>query len=255
MRIISKHSDYYDGVRAYGADPKLVYVRKLEVINPTWQTPLPDEIRQNVPLGFAKIPTLEYRPFGSLRSVRTGYVSIGFCGKLYTVLEWRGKYYHHPEDILKAMLKRETIHTPDGRSFTNEPAIPKEHANTVRRQKFRGDNYHFPFNTKGWEHWCERYQGKVIGDAPFILLGAPVYSYENPGGGYNRTFTINPTLKEFGFPRLVDPWTAWQELSMYIGNNLAQELQGMDQICDEDMAAMKGFGHKYAFRKEPTKRR
>jgi len=66
---------------------------------------------------------------------------------------------------------------------------------------------------------------------------------------------VDPPLVDYGFPKLVDPFTAWQELSMYIGNNLAQERQGNDDISDDDMASMKGFGHKYAFRREPRKKR
>jgi hypothetical protein len=261
MRIISKHRDYYDGARGYGIDPKLVYVRQIKEYANNFQHRLPPEILNNVRLGHGQGPPWarwhdESRNWAGTRNQNeTGWVTIGFCGKLYSVIEYDGCYYHSPEELLTKLLKTKTGYADSGRKYTIAPRISVETAKRLRGQKFRGDNLHFPFNTEGWEKWCERYQGESIGDDSFITLGAPVYAYESLGRRGDSKLVVNPPLKGYKFQKFVDSWTAFQELSMYIGNNLAQERQGPNQISDEDMAAMKGFGHKYAFRKEPTTKR
>ena len=233
MKIISQHRDYYDGARGYGIDPKLVYLRHRQEFDPR---------DVHVPLTPTQhIPSFHHGRYWSDNC--TGYVCVAFCGKLYTILEFRGRFYQTPEEIIRILERRR---------YATEPAVlSKRDAKNLRGEKIHSRSQHYPFNQHGWEEWCKLHQAKDIGDDPFIKMGSPVYSFENYGRRHGRKVVVNPSLKDYMFQRIMDPWTAFQELSMYIGNNLAKELQGHDQISDEDMAAMKGFGHKYAFRKEP----
>lgn len=65
---------------------------------------------------------------------------------------------------------------------------------------------------------------------------------------------INGELQSLEFMRVVDPFTAFQEIAMWLG---AQAWPGnaIPAVSDIDMVAAKGFDTKWSFRKEPTKGR
>jgi hypothetical protein len=61
-------------------------------------------------------------------------------------------------------------------------------------------------------------------------------------------------LRPFEFQRIVDPYTAFQELSMYIGGILGNLNPKVPDVSNEDLIVAKGFD-KWSFRKESTKSR
>lgn len=61
---------------------------------------------------------------------------------------------------------------------------------------------------------------------------------------------INPILKEYQFYRVVDPYTAFQEVSMYVGGVLRSPTKPIPDIPDTVMRDIKGFD-KWSFKKEP----
>ena len=63
-----------------------------------------------------------------------------------------------------------------------------------------------------------------------------------------------PRLNRYDFVRVKNPTQAFQEISMFIGGVLGQPANTMIEISNKDMAIKKGFGHKYAFRKEPQEK-
>jgi len=58
----------------------------------------------------------------------------------------------------------------------------------------------------------------------------------------------NASLRDYDFMRIKDPYTAYQELSMYLGN-MAFPNKPIPVISDEVMAEIKGF-NKFSFRKD-----
>ena len=66
---------------------------------------------------------------------------------------------------------------------------------------------------------------------------------------------ISFILKHYDFVKMVDPYTAYQEMEMYLSGVFGGNYPECVEISDEQMKIKKGFGHKYAFKKEPTKRR
>lgn len=63
----------------------------------------------------------------------------------------------------------------------------------------------------------------------------------------------NPELKQYGFAKKIDPYTAMQELEMYIGNVLTNnESPKMPVGTDDEIRDSKGFD-KYSFRKAKQK--
>jgi len=63
------------------------------------------------------------------------------------------------------------------------------------------------------------------------------------------TITFNPCLKDYDFMRVFDPYQAFQEISMFMGN-LAEPRKPIPAIDDKTMAEIKGFD-KWSFRKPP----
>jgi hypothetical protein len=63
----------------------------------------------------------------------------------------------------------------------------------------------------------------------------------------------NPKLKDWQFYRIVDTYTAYQEVFMYLGS-LAVPLKEIPEISDKIMRDAKGFDE-WSFKKPPSKKR
>jgi len=70
-------------------------------------------------------------------------------------------------------------------------------------------------------------------------------------GKRNREYKIvyNECLKDLEFFKLIDTFTAFQELQMYFGA-MAQPNKPIPHISDKDMVSIKGFD-KWSFRNPP----
>lgn len=64
---------------------------------------------------------------------------------------------------------------------------------------------------------------------------------------------LNPFLKLFDFHHVVDPFTVFQEISMFIGGRMPGAQSPMVTISDKSQIRKKGFDEKYGFRTRPTK--
>ena len=65
--------------------------------------------------------------------------------------------------------------------------------------------------------------------------------------------TVNPCLKDLDFAKVVDPYTAFQELEAYISGVLGAAHPKLIEITNDDMRDKKGFD-KYSFRSNKHKR-
>jgi hypothetical protein len=69
------------------------------------------------------------------------------------------------------------------------------------------------------------------------------------------TLTINPQLKQYGFASMLDPYTAIQELHMYLNNVMVQDTQVEVPVgSDEVIRDCKGF-YEYSFKNLPGKKK
>lgn len=62
-----------------------------------------------------------------------------------------------------------------------------------------------------------------------------------------------PILKDINFQQILDPFTLYQEIDMWVGTYLTQEVE-TSVLSDKDKAKKAGFGKKYDFRKKPSKK-
>lgn len=243
MRIISKFHDFYDSAQGYGIDPKLIYIRKTEEIDTRgWRNnrEVKDlEIQTAVrPLQdiFNKMPRFDHK---------YDYCSkiIAFCGKVYPFYRYDETNCYQLEDIIKKVEKN--IASKEI-SYYDKPRLKNMLEDLNKRVSvFAWMHDYGDLNRYSWNRFCQEAELKVP-DSVHIFFKSPILLLERD------QLTINPQLKQYGFATQVDPFTAFQELSMYLGNNLVNQMNPEVNISDKLRAESKGFD-KWSFRKEKKK--
>ena len=261
MRIVGKGSDYYDSALGHGFDPNLCYVRKPVTTEDAYDHPLyhklmskksaeRDMIYNTNKVRYEHFPSTARRielKRGNYREINVDPGFIGFCGKVYPffcVSTERKAYVHHNDKMER------TFH------YDSDSLIArcKELGFTIQEDGTakRGSSYWYhssKLTRRSMDEFLEVIENV---DDFFHEIGNPVFAmYAFDNDRQNFEFLENPILKSFQFYKKFDAYTAFQELSMYIGGVLGAAHPPMLEISDKDMAIKKGFGHKYAFRKEP----
>jgi len=238
MLIISKFNDYYDSALGVaGVDKTVVYRRKTKEIDANdWM------LRVN---WFPELTTRYTWHSGSYMDYQTDFVArlrgqqfkqyhlkvfiIGFCGKVYkgvrlssdiTDSSYRGTYHYCLYTLVKEM-GRLSISFKDA------------------------DVNVFDFETVECKQMTE---DKIIS---FISTGEKEYTHHRNRldvwtDSKNKAY-LNPVLKDYQFYRIVDTYTAFQEISMYISGVIGTGEKETITISDEDMRDAKGFD-KYSFK-------
>ena len=244
MRIISKFQDYYDIGLSYGVDKSLVYVRKeIELERDQFKIPEIEKI-----LDFEHNTRFwGHHVWHHLMNAQghqtVDMFFVGFCGKIYSGLyvDWRNKIerFYNKED-LDIFLKK-------------YPKIKSEMNNLHPRYRRR------------WKHlsqyekmirFFEEYPA-VQTDEPFFNFKSPIFYFPtgNERNNQGRKFTLNANLKDVSFYKVIDPYTAFQDISMYIGGVLGIGDPDTVDISESDLLEQKGFDKKWSFRKLPEKKK
>ena len=218
MRLISSFQDYYDGLRGIDRDPEPLYVRERRVVR------------------LAELSTVERRAMGTtLGALWSDWVApppcdvfpgalrvvIGFCGVAYPGYVVAGRPCADVEGVIAAV--RATADADVARHALAH--LEETRASAWARGLSRGT----------WARFVAGHR-PAVGDAPFIALGAPIVVVTDD------EVIVNARLGDYGFGSRRDPYAAWQELSVYLGNNLAQAAQRAPRpITDELKAHAHGF--------------
>jgi len=239
MLIISKLSDYYDGVvGTIGVDKTIVYKR--EFVEFENEKDFPKEFKIEKYGGYGNT----YKNhFTNLNSYQTkskkyeGYVPfiVGFCGKLY--IGW--KFYYkkkpkYPYDYSETIV-----------DITYDLDFVKKHVDFKRWNRNLNDDINYVLN----------YDPINI----FRDVKAPVFIYDfdiEYYYGYRSTkrFYINPLLKKYHFYKVLDTYTTFQEIQMFISGVLGTGEKEIIEVDNKHKITQHGFD-KWSFRKEPTKKR
>lgn len=236
MRIVSTFHDYYDGVQAHGQDGGQQYIRKVaeEDLGAKWPWPW-------------IIPCSE-------RAFKVKNHVIGFCGKIHPCLH----LYTLGTDNKEAFCY--TLEEVDAFIV---PLLRKKELQTYEDEKSRYyyTGFHVAGRRKQYRQFFEAFE--KIGNkeqwrfeknlSPIFVASLKGRAYH--GGGYpteradpGQKIDWNSSLRELDFMRIKDPYTAYQEISMFMGN-MAFPNKPIPKISDEIMAEIKGF-NKYSFRKD-----
>lgn len=262
IRIISRFKDYYDSSMAfgYGGDDGVLYIRqKTEYplsTAPSATTTVPDIVKVIVDrlkqLTVSDIDTSSIIDTSDWpRRTKRGTVLQQFSDKNYVYDTQRfgvlfcGKYYpglrvsmtRKPSGYVLDTAKHHWFYDADdaiafmeSKGVDVNASLPYRHITiTAGLRKY--------FNTKPADvEW--QIENKIT---------CVVYEM------YNNQVVINPPLKDYEFFKVMDPYTAFQELSMWVGGTLAWPPQMMIELDDKYRVLAHGFD-KHSFRKSPTKR-
>lgn len=241
MRIVSKYRDYYDGVGRYDPGARL-WVRKTEVItvdrNRLW------EVGAAALDALASIPVPPWQLGDACERTL-----LCFCGRGYGALAVAGATIEEgltPDRIL------EFIEGPEA----NRAEQAHRLVDGLRAQKPTvWDPY--PFNPVGWGAWREQHDGLDIGAALHREVDTPVFALRLVGsrywfkrGRWSPEIVRNPSLRGYAMAARVDPYTAWQEIDMFLGHELARQDDPADAMSDELKRHAKGFDDR-SFKRRP----
>ena len=162
---------------------------------------------------------------------------LGFCGKLYPVVQIKQSY--PLPDLVKSYYSLE--------DFKNSVYGQSIDWNKKKKRTwgFRWFSYGF-LDVEDLDTFFSQDLSKLSN--LFSKYNCPVFLY----GQWNQKYEVrlNPTLKDLEFFKVQNPFTCFQELSMYIGGVLKQPDRPMVEITDKDRISKHGFD-KYSFRKLP----
>lgn len=256
MRIISKFKDYYDGVQSYGHGDDLTFVRNQRVI-PFFTKDKEEQslIKSLKGLGSLNMP----KPpnFGSSNSSSTTFI-IAFCGKKYMGYKIEGNVYYSLTSFFDAV--------DAGTSYSNIDCISedldikikeerlKKHRDFVKQARsydevgysdFRRFNKKFPllghesyrFTELCWNTWAKNNkEPSKVPESTFRNANTPIIVYEE-----GKRYILNPALKDYEFGKIMDPYTAYQEIDMYLGNNMVDQFDPSVNRTDIEIRDSKGM--------------
>jgi len=237
MRIISKDHDYYDVVQKQGADKNVVYLRNFTKLGSKDTKDKEDFAKLVRPISEdLKVIYRTERGFHNFGTTSVGFVF--FCNKVYPyiefrITEWTGKYSSITERVIcynvssvkKVIDKYKAGYYKESQTFDLKTMLKRVDllfSNSGKELKGLID-LHF-------KHKC-----------PIFLS---VYN------GYRDEVEANPILKEIEFFKVFDAYSAYQELSMFVGGILTGNATKTIEISDEMKAAKHGFD-KYSFKTPP----
>lgn len=235
MRIISPFHDYYDVVQSQGQDHTLIYQRRERTITPkTYPFPVFHRWWRHYPGDMSLYQKV-----------------IGFCGKIYPAF-W----------LSKGEVKKTAFNIGDVDKFVHDNFNEKQIEGYMQKRHKRwksGTNKNWPFEQarfKFIEFFDKLDKEKDKYRELFEQERCPIFVAESRETDRITwkavgTITFNPRLKDYDFQRAFDPYQAFQEISMFMGN-LAEPRKPIPPISDEIMAEIKGFD-KWSFRKPPSK--
>lgn len=221
MRIISKFHDYYDLGMQYGQDNTIVWVRNTEEIK------VKDLDRDT----FHKLPKLSFHTNYKIKTSRyecaVELVYLAFCGKWQRL--YIGTVTKHYYPYKAQTLCSENIETLRDRFIR---LVDEE----LKRD---GDKYSGRYNKHSEKH-IEQSAHEI-----HRHFNSPVILYSN------GLVIKNPNLKSIGYNQIKDPYTVYQNISMYMSGVLGQPANPTVTLSDKSKVLKHGFDAKWSFRRRP----
>lgn len=240
MRIISKFKDYYDTAVGYDSDKSLVYNRITEERCREYQVSHKQFIESPLTKDDELVLEQVYKVVEkSCDFVARNYDSFAFCGKLYVGYIIYGTFVIDPDSYLRVLEREKKA----AEALDKVLKIKKEISFFIEHRKSKKlKQWYSVRNNVSRIEWGSGAGVYDIPDDIFRHFRSPVIFKSREG------VTINPHLRPYSFASIVDPYAAYQEISMFLGNNLADQRDPEVDITDEVRAESKGFDS-WSFRK------
>lgn len=232
MLILSKFKDYYDGVaHSKGIDKAIVYKREekethIAKLNYSWKNrsginlPSYDRVRS-----YRKYPVFKNR---DIKEIETFFV--GFCGRIYALM------------VIQRHIIVDQFRTETETEFVYDLPTIKSY--------FTKDNKYF----SSWDHNYDSFIKQTFDNRLqklFLEQKTPVFLFHRDKYNHGLNLKLNFCLKEIEFFKMFDTYQAFQELEMFVGQQLCTEKDTLD-ISDKHKIIGKGFDYKTSFRKEKS---
>lgn len=207
MRIIADKKDYYDCVQAHGQDLSLIYLRKPEEV-------ILDQKQWIFPL------------------VRSWFWHdidihiIGFCGKIYPVIEFFDK-----------QVRCFNMDEVDAFAESSLKSVERRIYQSKSKASWRLGRFGHRKDLARFFEECEQKQNSYM--AQFMEKLCPIF-VATLKGGYKGSVTYNALLKPLEFFRIFDTYSAFQEIEMFM-SNMAMPEKPMPVIPDDLKVHSRGF--------------
>lgn len=213
MRLHTNFHDYYDNAVGYGIDENVHYNRFTKKV----------EIRIKSRFDFPN---------------HRNAALLGFCGEIKPFIE----------------LERFDRKYDDEYDSDDYKVVERYFAYSFEEYKSKKAEWHNYTNYSGYYEDREQIKLKQFfvdwsfqSDEIFLEYKVPIWTLKldrNQSEGL-----INPRLKDYGFERIKDSFSAFQEISMYLSNILVEQKE-VAVIEDKYRIEQHGFDLKKSFRKE-----
>lgn len=223
MRVISKFNDYYDIGMSYGQDQSLIFHRQENKII------MPDN-------SWGKEPALFQKDCTNLRNIwELSYrrIIVGFCGEAYLCYYLELTLPHHPFKVSTYAFNEEAV-----RRFLelwlNEKTYLQFLEPTPKnswRTRLRLDQVQKVFSLFNPNKFFNYFIDKKI----------PIFVAQRHLSGRGVVVCENSNLSDVEFYKVIDPYTAYQEISMFIGGVLGVGEPDIIEVSDECKRDGKGF--------------
>ena len=243
MRIIRIFKDYYDIGVSEGHDKTIIYKRFNEVeIYPKSKRWL----KHSKPVSFEEETSEDLQSLG----FNYRWVVIGFCGKVFQCLRIEIEI-PDPQYPLKRAPTIQTIccyNAAAVRRVFQCHATKKHYKTFMSKPEYMREGLRFSKVQKRFANWNpDKYYDE------FIRLKVPIFlveQYERKGRFTSMRLTTNPCLKDYEFYKLFVPFIAFQEISMFISNDLCKP-DDILEIDDKYVRDAKGFDE-WSFKTRPN---
>jgi len=237
MKIVSNFKDYYDSIIGYGVDKTIQYKRFKNVVK------------------FIKQSTIKFKHSPIKYSYDDNRIKIDsfivmFCNELHIGYKvsrpkkGRTFTYEIDEDIVYGIDEVKKF-------FINEKQ-PKISPYKIRRWR-RWQDY------SDWREAIKRYEDKIkntqLKDDWHVHFQSPVIIIDYDGEKSEGIKVIcNPQLKNWNFQKVKDPFTIFQQISMYISNIFGLPGNEIVEVSEKTKIEKHGFD-KWSFRKMPKEKK
>jgi len=268
MHITGAIKDYYDSAMSLGIDKELIFVRNSSIHHFDGD----NADLYNIYKNYLCVPTTStwrkggrYKPnfkldrhwmiggksCNSYDNIDFDPFVIFFCGKVYRGVKVFFTYSHKKQHEFKAPHHVYVYTKQHAEALLTTHTEEIEDYNYNKRNTFEQEtiskiaNYvsiNGEFNDEVAEYM---YNHKIA----YFLMSSNEKEYSSYLTG---TVEFHPLLKNLQFVKIVDPYTAFQEISMFVGNT-PRDPNMMVVLTDKEELIKKGFDN-MSFKKEPTKK-
>lgn len=239
MYIISKHHDYYDTALGHGIDKTLIFNRNNSfTLNGEEKPRIYNTLSVNQRINTYNYKDMKPRSYKD-ELAKMQLIVIGFCGKIYPIISANILIEYSPIGSTSKLIYGKDIYEVNEQCIKETGYSIDYYFNLIggynRKLAKSTEDYLRDFHEKFLKKWeTVSPENKHI-EGLFQKYNIPYFYLSDV------KFDSCPVLKEFDFHKFIDPYTAFQEISMYLGGVLTRPEKETIEISDKDKRDSKGF--------------